>query len=60
MKRIDLTIKDLQEINRLYDSGMTVKEVATTLNFTKGRIVNYIWNPRHKGVRTDDDRLKKL
>jgi hypothetical protein len=47
--RTVMTIPLMQEINRLYDSGLSVKEVSEILNLTYGLTKNYVWHMRSKG-----------
>ena len=44
-----MTVKDMQEINRLYDSGLNCAEVAQATGWSNGTVGKYIWNPRGKG-----------
>lgn len=47
--RTKMTIPLMQEINRLYDSGLSVRDVAQELGLSFGIIKNYVWHTRSKG-----------
>ena len=41
-----VTIKMIKQINKLYDNGQTMRQLAKTYNLSKDTVANYVWNPR--------------
>jgi hypothetical protein len=41
-----VTIETCKEINRLYNAGLTMRQVAQILEFNQGVIAKYIWVKR--------------
>ena len=46
-----VTVKIVQEINKLYDSGQTLRQLGTLFGLDKHTISNYVWHPRPRGGR---------
>ena len=41
---LKFSIKEIQEINKLYDGGTEAKDLAKKYNVSEGTIYNYIWH----------------
>ena len=41
-----ITVPIIQELNKLYDAGATMKELANKYNVSSVTIHNYVWKPR--------------
>jgi predicted transcriptional regulator len=41
-----VTVPICQEMNRLYDAGLTMGQVAEVLGFSSGVVNKYIWKKR--------------
>jgi hypothetical protein len=54
-KRITMTVPILQEINRMYDLGSTITEIANFYGFAYGTVRHYIWKPRNKAGHVKDE-----
>lgn len=50
-KRVEMTHEWIQEINRLYDSGMTYVEISQVTEYSPSCIAKYVWKPRRRGTR---------
>jgi len=58
-RRKNFEIKDLQEINRLYNAGATMEELGVIHGMNASSISKYIWKPRHKGRKSMEEQLCK-
>jgi DNA invertase Pin-like site-specific DNA recombinase len=54
-QRFTMTIPILQEINRIYDLGNTISEIAVKYGVSYGTIRRYIWKPRNKAGNKKDE-----
>ncbi|MBZ9608666.1 winged helix-turn-helix transcriptional regulator [Clostridium estertheticum] len=54
-RKTKITVKLIQEFNRLYNEGLTLKVIAKRYNVTSGTINNYIWVHRKRGRRKLED-----
>ena len=58
-RRKKFEIKDLQEINRLYNAGATMEELGVIHGINASSVSIYIWKPRHKGRKSMEGKLCK-
>lgn len=42
-------VKGLKKLNKMYDEGYKMTDLAKIFNLHYTTIQKYIWNPRHKG-----------
>jgi len=56
-RRKNFEIKDLQEMNRLYNAGATMEELGVIHSIDASSISRYIWKPRHKGRQSMEEKL---
>lgn len=45
-----VTIKAIQEMNRLYSKGYSMAEIGRKMGLGHSTICNYIWSPRTRGT----------
>jgi len=54
-----VTIPITQEINKLYDAGESINQIAIKLNLSDVTIYNYVWKPRiHISKRFENIEVK--
>ena len=58
-RRKKFEIKDLQEMNRLYNAGATMEELGIMHGINTSSVGRYIWKPRHKGRKSMEGKLCK-
>jgi len=48
-----LSIEQIQEVNKFYDAGWTLKQLSEKFFLCPEALDKYIWNPRPKGRRAE-------
>jgi len=49
MQKRKVTMEIIQEINKLYNSGLKIKEISPKFNLSNSTVGEYIHKPRHHG-----------
>ena len=52
-KRTKITVEMVQEMNKLYNSGLTYRQIGYQLEKSETCISNYVWKPRKRGCRLE-------
>lgn len=52
------TLKERQEVQRLYEEGLTTEQLAAALNTTRASMLRELWRGYQDEVRLPDMRLK--
>ena len=53
-----ITVKSIQEFNRLYNNGATSREISEKYGVSYATVARYIWKPRLKGRRNKQPLIK--
>ena len=53
-----ITVKSIQEINKLYDGGATLREVGKEYGISYKTVAKYIWKPRKTGRQSKQPLIK--
>lgn len=60
MPKVVVTLEMIDEINRLYDKGLKMKDIGKKLKIGHGTVSRYVEHPRPKGREEDSFLIRKV